>query len=340
MTTPLTKPSLDDPRIAIPAASEWYEPAPTAQTERQAEFLNLRDGEMFVNMGPQHPSTHGVLRIVVKVNGEQVVDLDPVLGYLHRGVEKLCENADYHQAICYTDPLEYVASLFCEAAPVAAFEKLMDVEVPRRAQYIRVLTMELNRIASHTLFQGWMALDLGGITPILWSFIERDEIVDMLAALTGQKLLYNYYRIGGVNGDLNHEFMSRLGNWMSRAAAQIDSNLGLMNENEIFVRRTRGLGTLDAATALRMGVTGPNLRASGVPEGLLPHAFRRGPPIPRCATRRARRWRGREPAGSGGWCGRPGGARGPPSSTRVPISPAGTQTGRRRRGQRGKAPAE
>lgn len=102
----------------------------------------------------------------------------------------------------------------------------MDVEVPRRAQYIRVLTMELNRIASHTLFQGWMALDLGGITPILWSFIERDEIVDMLAALTGQKLLYNYYRIGGVNGDLNHEFMSRLGNWMSRAAAQIDSNLG------------------------------------------------------------------------------------------------------------------
>jgi NADH-quinone oxidoreductase subunit D len=125
--------------------------------------------------------------------------------------------------------------------------------------------MELNRIASHTLFQGWMALDLGGITPILWAFIERDEIVDMLAALTGQKLLYNYYRIGGVNGDLNHEFMSRLGNWMSRAAAQIDSNTGLMNENELFVRRTRGLGTLDQATALRMGVTGPNLRATGVP---------------------------------------------------------------------------
>jgi NADH-quinone oxidoreductase subunit D len=213
------RPSLDDPRVAIPAESTWYEPAPIPQTERQAEFLTLREGEMFVNMGPQHPSTHGVLRVIIKVNGEKVVDLDPVLGYLHRGVEKLCENADYHQAICYTDPLEYVASLFCEAAPVAAFEKLMDVEVPLRAQYIRVLTMELNRIASHTLFQGWMALDLGGITPILWAFIERDEIVDMLAALTGQKLLYNYYRIGGVNGDLNHEFMSRLGTWMSRAPA-------------------------------------------------------------------------------------------------------------------------
>ncbi|MGI9096659.1 MAG: hypothetical protein ACR2JL_05045, partial [Candidatus Limnocylindrus sp.] len=142
-TTRPTRPSLDDPRVAIPGSSSWYEPAPTPQTERQAEFLNLRDGEMFINMGPQHPSTHGVLRIIVKVNGEQVIDLDPVLGYLHRGVEKLCENADYHQAICYTDPLEYVSSLFCEAAPVAAFEKLMDVEVPRRAQYIRVLTMEL-----------------------------------------------------------------------------------------------------------------------------------------------------------------------------------------------------
>ena len=135
------RPSLDDPRVAIPAESTWYEPAPTPQTERQAEFLSLREGEMFVNMGPQHPSTHGVLRVIIKVNGEKVVDLDPVLGYLHRGVEKLCENADYHQAICYTDPLEYVSSLFCEAAPVAAFEKLMDVDVPRRAQYIRVLTM-------------------------------------------------------------------------------------------------------------------------------------------------------------------------------------------------------
>ena len=265
MTTQQTRPSLDDPRIAIPAASEWYEPAPTAQTERQAEFLNLRDGEMFVNMGPQHPSTHGVLRIVVKVNGEQVVDLDPVLGYLHRGVEKLCENADYHQCISQVDPLEYVSSLFSEWAFVQGAEKLLDVQVPRRAEYIRVLSSELLRVQSHALFMGWMALDLGGLTPILYSFIERDEIVEMLAALTGQRMLFNYMRIGGVNGDLNHEFMSRLGNWMSRAAAQIDSNTGLINENELFVRRTRGLGTLDRATALRMGVTGPNLRATGVP---------------------------------------------------------------------------
>ena len=190
-----------------------FEPIPPypPRTEREAEFYTLGDGEMFINMGPQHPSTHGVLRVVLKIDGERVVDLDPVLGYLHRGVEKLCENADYHQAICYTDPLEYVSSLFNEWAPVLAFEKLMDVQVPRRAEYIRVLSSELNRIASHALFLGWMALDLGGLTPILWSFIERDEIVEMLASLTGQRMLFNYFRIGGVNGDLNHEFMSRLG---------------------------------------------------------------------------------------------------------------------------------
>jgi NADH-quinone oxidoreductase subunit D len=137
--------------------------------------------------------------------------------------------------------------------------------VPRRAEYIRVLSGELLRIASHTLFMGFLALDLGGLTPILYGFIERDEIVEMLAALTGARMLFNYYRIGGVNGDLNHEFMSRLGDWMSRAAKQVDANTALLNENEIFVRRTRGAGVLDRATALRFGVTGGNLRASGVP---------------------------------------------------------------------------
>ena len=208
----------DDPRVQLDRDLGVFEPVPPypPRTEREAEFYSLRDGEMFLNMGPQHPSTHGVLRVVLKLDGEKVVDLDPVLGYLHRGVEKLCENADYHQAICYLDPLEYVSSLFCEWPGVMAFEKLLDVEVPRRAEYIRVLSAELNRVASHALFLGWMALDLGGLTPILWSFIERDEIVDMLAALTGQRMLFNYFRIGGVNGDLNHEFMSRLGDWMSK----------------------------------------------------------------------------------------------------------------------------
>ena len=163
------------------------------------------------------------------------------------------------------DPLEYISSLFNEWGAVLSFEKLLDLEVPRRAEYIRVLSGELNRVASHMLYMGWFALDLGGITPILWSFAERDEIMEMLAALTGQKLLFNYFRIGGVNGDLNHEFMSRLGDWMSRAGAQLEAGMGLLNENEIFVRRARGMGIIDRETALRMCVSGPNLRASGVP---------------------------------------------------------------------------
>jgi NADH-quinone oxidoreductase subunit D len=265
MTIP-TRPSLDDPSVAIAIDRDGiFDPVPIARTERQREFYALGDGELLLNMGPQHPSTHGVLRVILKIHGEQVVDLDPVLGYLHRGVEKLCEHADYHQVISQVDPLEYVSSLFNEWGAVLSFEKLLDLEVPPRAEYIRVLSAELNRVASHMLYLGWYALDLGGITPILWSFAERDEIMEMLAALTGQKLLFNYFRIGGVNGDLNHEFMSRLGDWMGRAGAQLQAGMGLLNENEIFVRRARGLGVIDRETALRMCVSGPNLRASGVP---------------------------------------------------------------------------
>ena len=234
--------------------------------EREAEFYALRDGEMFINLGPQHPSTHGVLRVVLKIDGERVVDLDPVLGYLHRGVEKICENGDWHHAISNCDPLEYIASMFSEAMPVLVAEKLLDLEVPRRAEYIRVLAWELNRISSHALFIGWLALDLGGLTPILYGFIERDEIVEMLAALTGQKLLFNYLRIGGVNGDLNHDFLSRLGDWMSHAGA------AHRGRDEAASTRTRSSSAGRAAwacstreTALRTCVTGPPLRATGVP---------------------------------------------------------------------------
>jgi len=259
--------SLDDPSIMVDSPATIIDAVPPypPRTEREAEFYSLKDGEMFVNLGPQHPSTHGVLRVVIKIDGEQVVDLDPVLGYLHRGVEKICENGDWHHAISNCDPLEYIASMFSEAMPVLVAEKLLDLEVPRRADYIRVLAWELNRISSHALFIGWLALDLGGITPILYGFIERDEIVEMLAALTGQKLLFNYLRIGGVNGDLNHEFLSRLGDWMSRAGKRIEESSKLMNENEIFVGRTRGLGVLTREAALRTCVTGPPLRATGIP---------------------------------------------------------------------------
>jgi NADH-quinone oxidoreductase subunit D len=265
---PQRQPSTDDPRIMLDRqVGALYEPIPPypTRTEREGEFYTLGDGEMFLNVGPHHPATHGVLRLVLKLSGEQVVDVDPVLGYLHRGVEKICENSDYYHVIDQVDPLEYVSSLFQEWPAVLSFEKLMDVQVPRRAEYIRVLSGELLRVSSHILYLGFYALDLGGLTPILYSFIERDEIVEMLAALTGARMLFNYFRIGGVNGDLNHEFMSRLGDWMTRAAKEAESQATLLNENEIFVRRTRGVGILDRATALRYGVTGGNLRASGVP---------------------------------------------------------------------------
>jgi NADH-quinone oxidoreductase subunit D len=259
--------SLDDPNIWVETPATIFDAVPPypPRTEREAEFYNLRDGEMLLNLGPQHPSTHGVLRIVLKVDGERVTDLDPVLGYLHRGVEKICENGDWHHAISNCDPLEYVASMFSEAMPVLSAEKLLDLQVPRRAEYIRVLCWELNRIASHGLFIGWLALDLGGLTPLLYGFIERDRIVEMLASLTGQRMLFNYLRIGGVNRDLNHDFLSRLGDWMSKAAVELENETRLLNENEIFVRRTKGMGVLDRDTALRLCVTGPNLRAAGVP---------------------------------------------------------------------------
>jgi NADH-quinone oxidoreductase subunit D len=259
--------SLDDPDIWVDTPATIHDAVPPypPRTEREAEFYHLRVGEMLINLGPQHPSTHGVLRVVLKIDGERVVDLDPVLGYLHRGVEKICENGDWHHAISNCDPLEYVASMFSEAMPVLVAEKLLDLQVPRRAEYIRVLAWELNRIASHALFMGWLALDLGGLTPILYGFIERDEIVEMLAALTGQRLLFNYLRIGGVNGDLNHDFLSRLGKWMSHAGKQIETSTALLNENEIFIRRTTGVGVLDRETALRTCITGPPLRATGVP---------------------------------------------------------------------------
>ena len=267
MTDQATVRSLDDPNIFVEQPATIFDAVPPypPRTEREAEFYNLRDGEMLLNLGPQHPSTHGVLRVVLKVDGEQVVDLDPVLGYLHRGVEKICENGDWHHAISNCDPLEYVASMFSEAMPVLAAEKLLDLQVPRRAEYIRVLCWELNRIASHGLFIGWLALDLGGLTPLLYGFIERDTIVEMLASLTGQRMLFNYLRIGGVNRDLNHDFLSRLGDWMSRAAVELEQESRLINENEIFVRRTSGLGVMDRETALRLRVTGTPLRACGVP---------------------------------------------------------------------------
>ena len=235
------------------------------ETERERQLFSLEEGEMLVNMGPQHPSTHGVMRLLVKVRSEVVTDLDVVLGYLHRGIEKLCENATYTTVLTYVDPMDYMSAMHNEHAPALAFEKLYGIEAPMRAQYIRALVVELNRVFSHGLMMGFLALDMGGLTPILYGFINRDEIVDMLSAISGQRMLFNFFRVGGVNFDVNDEFISRLGTWRTRALATVEDNERILTQNEIFTARTKGMGVLSGQEAISLGVSGPNLRASGVP---------------------------------------------------------------------------
>jgi NADH-quinone oxidoreductase subunit D len=152
-----------------------------------------------------------------------------------------------------------------EHAPAIAFEKLYGIKAPKRAEYIRALVVELNRVFSHGLMMGFLALDMGGLTPILYSFINRDEIVDMLSAISGQRMLFNFFRVGGVNWDVNDEFLSRLGQWRTRAMRTVEMNENLITTNEIFTARTKGMGRISAQQAISLGVTGPNLRASGVP---------------------------------------------------------------------------
>lgn len=235
------------------------------QTEREREVYTLDEGEMLVNMGPQHPSTHGVLRLVVKVRGEVVLDIDPVFGYLHRGIEKISENATYTTVLTYVDPMDYLSAMHNEHAPAIAFEKLYGIQAPRRAEYIRALVVELNRVFSHGLMMGFLALDMGGLTPILYAFINRDEVVDLLSAISGQRMLFNFFRVGGVNWDVNDEFLSRLGTWRSHVLKNIEMNEWMITDNEIFRARTVGMGKLSAQRAIDLGVSGPNLRASGVP---------------------------------------------------------------------------
>lgn len=235
------------------------------QTEREREVYSLDEGEMLVNMGPQHPSTHGVLRLVVKVRGEVVLDIDPVFGYLHRGIEKISENATYTTVLTYVDPMDYLSAMHNEHAPAIAFEKLYGIQAPKRAEYIRALVVELNRVFSHGLMMGFLALDMGGLTPILYAFINRDEVVDLLSAISGQRMLFNFFRVGGVNWDVNDEFLSRLGTWRSHVLKNIEMNEWMITDNEIFRARTVGMGTLSAQRAIDLGVSGPNLRASGVP---------------------------------------------------------------------------
>ncbi len=231
----------------------------------------MRLEEMVLNMGPQHPSTHGVLRLVLHLDGELIVSVDPQLGYLHRGFEKLAENRTYMQFFSMLSRLDYLAGYFMEWAYVRAIEDLMEIEPPPRAEYLRVIAGELNRIISHHMAIGDYLLNLGAVTPVLWTFRDREEVLDLLELLTGQRMMYNFARVGGVRYDLPDGFEEQCRKFLKRFPAMIDEYEQLITGNEIFLARSLGMGVISPEQALDFGLSGPNLRASGVPVDLRRH---------------------------------------------------------------------
>ena len=221
---------------------------------------------MMVNMGPQHPSTHGVFRLVIWIDGERIVRAEPHIGYLHRGSEKLCEGELYSQIITLFDRMDYIGNLNSELAFCLAVEKLMGLKLPERAEYIRVVLCELNRIASHMLFYGVYGLDAGAMTPILYGFRERERIQSLFEGVTGARMMHNYIRVGGVKEDLPDDFPQRLSTLMGHLKRGVEECDALLSQNEMFLARTKGIGAISAGDALDLGVTGPALRASGVLE--------------------------------------------------------------------------
>jgi NADH-quinone oxidoreductase subunit D len=220
--------------------------------------------EMLLNMGPQHPSTHGVFRLVLWVDGEKIVDAEPHIGYLHRGSEKLCEGEQYHQIITLFDRLDYVANFNNEMAYCQAVEKLMGLTVPDRAEYIRVILCELNRIASHLLFVGAMGLDAGAMTPIMFCFRGRERIQSVFEAISGARMMHNYLRIGGLKEDPPDNFPQLIGDLLPVIRADIEETDKLLTFNEVYLARLKDIGAISAEEALDYGFTGPCLRACGV----------------------------------------------------------------------------
>ena len=224
----------------------------------------LETQDMLLNMGPQHPSTHGVLRLMIRTDGEMVSEVTPVVGYLHRCAEKIGESLRYEQFVPYTDRMDYLSSMSDNLAFCLATEKLMTVEIPPRAQAIRVVMAELNRIASHLLAFGTYGLDIGAFTPFLYAFREREMILNMFEYVCGARLTYNYVKVGGVMRDVDKKFGEMVNNFLAIFDDRLKDYNELLSGNRIFRERTLGLGVISAEKALDWGLTGPNLRASGI----------------------------------------------------------------------------
>ncbi len=219
---------------------------------------------MTLNMGPQHPATHGVLQIVLELDGEIIVSAKPVIGYLHRGIEKLAEVKTYHQALTLTDRLDYTSALSNNLAYCLAVEKLIGVEVPKRAQYLRVILAELQRIAAHLLWLGTHALDIGAMTVFFYTFREREAITDIIEQVTGARLTPSFIRIGGLAKDMPDEFDGMVRSFTKTFPKRIKEYETLLTDNIIWRKRTVRISPISAEDAISCGVTGPVLRASGV----------------------------------------------------------------------------
>ena len=227
--------------------------------------MTLKTQPIVINLGPQHPSTRGVFRMRVTLDGEVIVDVEPIIGYLHRGIEKLAEGRTYTQNIPLTDRLDYVTSMTNNLAYCLAVEELANVKVPERAEYIRVIIAELMRISSHLMGVGFLLNDMGAMmTPVLYMWREREKIIDLFEMLCGQRLLYNYMRIGGVSQDFPDEFMPALKRFLSEMPRYIDEYNNLLAQNEILLSRSKGVGILTREQAINIAASGPVLRASGV----------------------------------------------------------------------------
>ncbi len=231
-------------------------------------FDDPLESQMVLNMGPQHPATHGVLRLLVKLDGETVLAVVPELGYLHRGYEKLAENCSYHEFIPHTDRLDYLSPLSNNTAYVLAVEKLIGVEAPRRAQFIRVIISELARISSHLLWLGTLGMDVGALTVFMWTFREREKLYDIFENLSGARFTTSYTRIGGLSQDMTAEVVTMIEKYLDEFPEKIGECERLLNKNRIFVERTDGIGVLTKEQAIDLGVTGPNLRACNVEHDL------------------------------------------------------------------------
>ena len=220
--------------------------------------------ELVINMGPQHPATHGVLRVVLKLDGEKVIDADVVIGYLHRGIEKLSEHRDYTQIVMLTDRMDYVASAAANLGYCETVEKLLSLEVPRRARYIRTVLAELQRIASHLVWVGSHAMDIGAVTVFLYGLRERELVLDLFEEFCGARLTYNSMRVGGVPQDIPPGWDKRVLKFCDIMDEKVAEYETLLTHNRIWLERTRGIGVISGPEAVAIGLSGPPLRASGV----------------------------------------------------------------------------